>query len=651
MAAQNLPLNSISRLVFKGDSLISLKEFDVAEKFYDKALILSQTTMQVDTLVMLYNKLGIVKWKKKEFDKAEYYYQKGLLYDSIAKPGADFYYNISLTKSKRGQRDSALYYLDKSILIYDNLEGSKSAYNVFLHAGRTYKNLQQYQKSLSYLIKAYDGFLSINDFKKIASTADIIAQIQNDLGNTQKAFDYYFESLKYRKKLGDSTALGISYNNIAITHNTKKDYDSAIIYYNRALGFKKEHTLAHAKTLFNLGVSYYSKGDKNTAKKLYNSSLEVKKKLKDTLSILYTVNELILIDIELGNLESAQKNIILSNQLINSIDVPEARYRNYDLQSFYYSQKGDFKQAYKFQKKYAELYKSVFNTRQTEIVQDLQEKYESKKKENENLKLKLKNKDHLNLISTQESKIKNNNILIAFLGLFALLVLSAYLFLRQRQKTLKQQQEYLRLQSIYEGQEIIKRSISKDLHDIVGSNLSGIKLKLEALGTSKNKGKLQENIINGVAEINEQVRLISHRLSPLDVSIEKYKLSEIIISRLSEFQHYNHISIHLDNESPELIDDLPIERQSNLYGILLELLNNISKHSKATSVEITIKKISNDELNLIVKDNGVGFDILGINGIGLINIEQRTSLLKGASEFRKLEDNGTMFYLKFPLKI
>ncbi|WP_299519052.1 tetratricopeptide repeat-containing sensor histidine kinase [Winogradskyella sp.] len=648
--AQKNAQNHLFNLLENADSLSMQKQLDRAEELYQEAMDISLKAQKLDTVVLLYNKLGILKWKGKDYQAAENLYKAGLKFDTISKAAADFYYNISLTKRKIKQRDSSLHYLNKSIELYDQLGGSKGAYNVYLHAGRIYKNLQQYDKSLEYLLRAFDGFTELNDLKKLASTAEAIAQIQDKLGNSEKAFTYYYQSIRHRQSIGDSVGLGISYHNIAIAHNSKKNYDSAVYYYNKALDLKQKGTLSYAKTLFNLGLTQYLKGNIESAKTAYQMSLETKIKLRDTLSMFYNINELILVNIELGNFEDAKKHIDLSNILLSRIEVPAARYRNFDLQSYYYYEVGDFKLAYEFQKKYAKLYRTVFNAQQAEIVQELQEKYESEKREKENLSLKLQNKDNLSLIGVQQSKIKRDGIVIILLGLCALLLLLAYLFMRQRQNMLKKQQEYVRLEAIYEGQETIKRSISKDLHDIVGSNLSGIKLKLEALASAKEKEKLRENIIDGVSEINEQVRLISHRLSPLDENIKKYKLSDIIVSRLSEFKHYNHIDIELNNEIPETMDNLPIDAQTNLYGILLEVLSNISKHAKATLVEIVMKKKSSDDFQLIVKDNGIGFDVSNVKGIGLINIEQRASLLRGTAHVMQSEDKGTIFNLKFPLK-
>ncbi|MDD7887117.1 tetratricopeptide repeat-containing sensor histidine kinase [Flavivirga sp. 57AJ16] len=648
IVGQNDKLESLKALIFEADSLSKNKHYDLAEKKYHEALNSSFNIKKDDSTALVYRKLGVLEWKRKDYSKSENFYKKGLRYDSISSLGADLYYNISLTKRKNGEVDSTLFYLDKAIKIYKGLEDSPKAFNVFLSAGLIYRNLQQHKKALEYALIAHNGFQKTDNLKKLASTSDLIALIQDDLGNTERAFYYYFHSLRLKKKLKDTLGICNSYNNIAIAHKTEKNHDSAIYYYKKVLSLENSGTIFNAKTLHNLGVSYHKLGNRFSAKKTYNEALNIELHLKDTLSAIYTLNELVLLNTELNDLENANKQLRFSNTLIKKTQAPpEVVYRNHYVKSCYYSKIGDYKAAYRHQKEYSELYQSIFSNKQIEVIQELQEKYESEKKRNENLKLSLENKENHILINKQGNEIRKNHIFLICLGLLALLLMVAYLLLKQKQKSLKQQQKYERLQAIYEGQETIKSSISKDLHDIIASNISGIGLKIKALSLSKDRQQLETEISNGITEINKQIRLISHRLSPLDDKIKEHKLSEIIISRLSEFQLYNDIFINLKTEIPTVLDNLPIEKQSNFYGILLEILNNIVKHAKATSVIITMKVDKLNKFHLKIKDNGIGFDVSNATGIGIINIKQRTQLLKGSCVFNKLDDGGTEFYLEF----
>ena len=64
-------------------------------------------------------------------------------------------------------------------------------------------------------------------------------------------------------------------------------------------------------------------------------------------------------------------------------------------------------------------------------------------------------------------------------------------------------------------------------------------------------------------------------------------------------------SIHRDSLPEEKI--LKPKVVQYLLDIYTELLNNIVKHSAATRIDITVG-CQNDQMSLLVKDNGVGFN-------------------------------------------
>jgi signal transduction histidine kinase len=94
---------------------------------------------------------------------------------------------------------------------------------------------------------------------------------------------------------------------------------------------------------------------------------------------------------------------------------------------------------------------------------------------------------------------------------------------------------------------------------------------------------------------------------------------------------------------------MTLEAQTNFYGILLEILNNIEKHSKATEVQIMHSIKDNKTLLFEFCDNGIGFKNEQVKGIGLMNIKQRTKLLGGDYSIKDTE-NGTTININFPIK-
>jgi signal transduction histidine kinase len=80
-----------------------------------------------------------------------------------------------------------------------------------------------------------------------------------------------------------------------------------------------------------------------------------------------------------------------------------------------------------------------------------------------------------------------------------------------------------------------------------------------------------------------------------------------------------------------------------------ELLNNIMKHAAATEATVQIIK-ENTRLNIVVEDNGKGFDtsLLEKNkGAGWINIRSRVDYLKGQLDIHSEQGRGTLVNIEF----
>ncbi len=83
-----------------------------------------------------------------------------------------------------------------------------------------------------------------------------------------------------------------------------------------------------------------------------------------------------------------------------------------------------------------------------------------------------------------------------------------------------------------------------------------------------------------------------------------------------------------------------------LYRLVQELLNNISKHAKATQIHISLEQV-NDQIQLIVDDNGVGIPFSKrTSGFGLRGIEERVRALGG--DWTLTTQNGTKISVNLP---
>ncbi len=225
-----------------------------------------------------------------------------------------------------------------------------------------------------------------------------------------------------------------------------------------------------------------------------------------------------------------------------------------------------------------------------------------------------------------------------------------------------QQQEFSR--QLIESQELERKRIAAELHDSVGQDLLIIKNKLlfemDQSAVSR-EGMVQPSPLNDIVEYISKslknVREISRNLRP--IQLDQLGLTTALESVLETIADSSHISFttHLDN-----IDGLLTkENEINLFRIVQESLNNILKHSSATTVHVDMKKNS-DSLSLTIKDNGIGIaqntssrsqTLFGneshSSGFGMSSMHERARILGGTLEINSQNREGTTIRLIIPL--
>ncbi|WP_170063300.1 tetratricopeptide repeat-containing sensor histidine kinase [Polaribacter porphyrae] len=650
-AKEILPNNKIEKLLKSADSLSNSKNYIKAIYIYNEVLSFASKKLKSSDASYIYKKIALIYYKQKQYRNSKIHFKKSILRYSTSKNAADSYFNLGLIYRKEKEKDSLFWALNNSLNIYKNLDDSLDKFSTYSKAGILFKQAGHFNTAITYLLLAYDGFSKQKNQSKKASVCYTIGETQRLLGNLEIARKYLIESLNIRKQLSDTLKTSYAYNNLANLYKSEKNYKSAIVNYRDAIktqnGLKKKKEIG--KMLNNLATVYFLTNKYELALKTYKEALKEKKLEQDTLSIAYSFNELALSAIRSKSYKKAKSYLDSSKLYLSTISKKEVWLRYYEIQSEYHKSRYGYKVAFEFKEKQYQLYKELFDEKQSKTIQALQEKFENQLKLQEISELQTKNEQKKSIITIQNQTLKNKNLLLLLFGSLILIFIGIYFFIEQKQKEKLQKLENKKLEEILKSQELVKNHISKDLHDIITTSYDGIRLKILALEKAKNPKEIRKTIINDIKTINHEIRLISHRLSPLGNKIKDASLNDVIISQLSEFQHYRQIFVAVQLPLPEVLNQMILEAQTNFYGILLEILNNIEKHSKATEVQIKHRIKDNKTLLFEFYDNGIGFKNGQVKGIGLMNIKQRTKLLGGDFIIKETE-NGTSININFPIK-
>ncbi|AUD05201.1 tetratricopeptide repeat-containing sensor histidine kinase [Spirosoma pollinicola] len=200
-------------------------------------------------------------------------------------------------------------------------------------------------------------------------------------------------------------------------------------------------------------------------------------------------------------------------------------------------------------------------------------------------------------------------------------------------------------EALLRGQTLERKRMAADLHDSLGGLLAAIKTSMSALNPAhmaEREQQIYNNLLTMTKEAFAEIRYLSHNLQPDE--LEKQGLSEALVRLVYKLNLTQKITFRLDNAELPRLDKTA---EFNLYSICIELCSNILRHSEASEADILFRRF-NDELNMIVKDNGCGMNPDDATGMGLHNIQARMDLIRGRYEIHSSKGEGTTFIFILP---
>ncbi len=187
--------------------------------------------------------------------------------------------------------------------------------------------------------------------------------------------------------------------------------------------------------------------------------------------------------------------------------------------------------------------------------------------------------------------------------------------------------------------------IGRELHDNINQILATAKLCVDmAINEEKFRKELLHRGYESISKAINEIRILSKTLVP--PSLGDIGLKEALLEMIENISSPDlHI---LMKANDHLIENLSNGKKLIIYRIVQEQINNILKHSRATEsqIELTTRE---KNLQLLIKDNGVGFDPRKkARGIGLNNIISRVEMHNGNMEIVSSPGNGCLLKVEIP---
>lgn len=562
---------------------------------------------------------------------------------------------ISTNYHSYGELDSAIFYYQKGLDLKLLMEDENGLISDFIALGNLYRERGDYEEAQQNLTRALNLVEAQEDTFSIITIYSELGDIYSAQKDWSVAENYYNKSLKLAHLKNNRFAEAGCYKKLGEIYHLQNKDEAAIESYEAALKIQSQlnNKINEADILMSLSKVYQDGNQIAKAKQLLLDALAARKNMHDRLSTLSI--KMALAEIEIKDREP-RKGIAYVEECLESFERMEDKEglrEAYALLSNAYAQTGEFKKAYQRHLDFSLVNDSLTSIDRAKAIKRYDLLYTTEKKDKEIAQQKIE-------IGKQEVEIqrRNNQLLMLGGGLALIGLLAALLIFinrknkqinEQRMEVLKKEQETQNLKSVIEGEEKERKRIAQELHDGLGAVLATVKMQISSIqhqfpeAQSLSAYKKSESLIDDACRT---VREISHNLMPHVLEQEGL---EFALNDLCQ-TYSNHTDIDFEfnyfGEEKGLEEILKI----TIFRIFQELLKNIIKHAEATEVILQLT-IEDDEIILIVEDDGKGFDISKkYKGIGLESIRTRTAYLDGTLDIYSTSEQGSTFTILFPLK-
>lgn len=574
----------------------------------------------------------------------------------------------------------AIDYLNQAMTLAQKTKWSRGIMIVTSRTGFHYGRMGFDYRACEYFFKALRLAELQKDNVWIGFAYRYLGDNHNDLGEFKKAIQFFDKSLPYLYKGKDYPRYLIAMHNKGLSYLALEKYDEAITVFKNVLDknrtFKQKDV--DVPCITNLSTAYEKKGDLTTALTYLNKLRELSSTNPD--DVAYADIQIARILTKLGRIEDALLYANAANKIEGKVRINTIKSIHETLTKLYQN-KGNYPLAFK--------HLSEFNALQMQNSADMQHKQiESLKFYYENEKQKadiyLLNRD----VAEKERDKRFLTIWLYSVSAFVIVLSFAIFLINRKSKKIEAQRNQIRLikealddtnqkllelngsleqrvnertselmianneliaknneikEAFFNGQSLERKRVASELHDNLGGTISALKWQFESIETERltqQEKVIYENVLAMMEVAYADVRNISHNLIPAE--LEKQGLSVALKNLISDLNSNRRIHFEfIDNYVGGFLDK---RKEMEVYGICMEVINNILKHSRATEASLNIQQIA-DNLLISISDNGVGmpqFRSESRNGMGLRNLQSRAEGINGEISIETNLPAGTL---------
>ncbi|MBS1680166.1 MAG: tetratricopeptide repeat protein [Bacteroidetes bacterium] len=589
----------------------------------DEALVLLKKSMRIrmrtaDTarLADTWRNLGVVYSDLSQFDSAEYCFSRGrALLKKINDPQIQMTMSLSQgeTNFLRGNFNESIKNYEEALdLLKANNYKRYYAYLLY-KIGEVYENQGAYHTAYDYLFDALKEFESINARQDMARTYTQIGWCYNYQENYTLAIENANKAIGISVHIPDSASIAQNQNLIGYALLKTKKYPEAQVNFEQALITRKKikNWWGVSYTLYNMALLNIEIGETKRAFDLLSQSLETAKRIGNKGGVVFACNELGLLFAKTRQYEKAAYYLNEAKIMAKKIPLPTQLITNYKNFIFLYEQKNDSRQTIVYYKLYTKLKDSLSNEISSSRIAKADALFQLQKKANEIQLINKENELQGERISRQQNEInfQQKVIVLVTISLLVLLVLLIVIYRLLKSRT--RAKEKLSKQNI----EIVeqKEEIQAQSEELTEANSKFIALNQELIEKNHEielqSDKIKEanvNLEKRVAERTSQLNVAYQELEtffyrtshdfrrPLTTYLGLVQIAKATIKNkeaIDLFDKVQETTSGLDNMLIKLqsISNIDFENQSSEYSLNSLLSQCVEKHrAKIEHLGITV---------------------------------------------------------------
>lgn len=634
--------------------------------------------------------------------------------------------SIKLIDILYNQKDykKAIMFIDESERLAQSLKYDGGIAKVIYYKALIFANKDDYYNAIDNFNRSQQLFLKINDTLGVAKVNGGIGLIEINRGNYKKGIDaslsaisvfedkylfdnlsvgydnlatayfktdkieesltYNFKALEVRERLKDTTNLSKTYRNIATLYSLKKDHVNAISYYNKVLVLLASggnNLELRGEILPKIGQEYLN--SKNYLKAAENlvAGARLNRRIQNNEGLLQALNGLAQLNLVKRRFDLVEGQLAEATIIAKELNDENELLRNYELNMKLDSAKGNFQNAFFWQREYQNLKDKVF--KREYVNAGLAETDYNAESGNEKLLEEQKIKDDAN--EARIDKLK----LISYLLLGAFAIVSTFLLLiylkrnsrikytkeveEKNEQIQKQNDAILSQSKNLEEINVVKDKlfsiVSHDLKDSVSSIKAFIDLLKEGSLSSEEFNELipelSENADNASLLLYNLLNWSKSQMESLEPKPEYFNIQEVFKEKIKLVDH------KVEKKKIVLVDETIADTiyadRSMVEIIVQNLLTNSVKFCNAGDMISISNQVINGRCQFYIKDTGVGiskenqeklfkdssFTTIGTTnekgtGLGLNICKDLVELNHGRIWVESSLNMGSKFYVELP---